>query len=148
VELFFLSLFLSLFHLLMSDLVLSFFFLSFPSFSHSHHPHSGIMFHYSLEPISVKIKEFQQSYLHTLTRVCGLIGGVFVTAGISFVSFFVFKKNFILCPEPILSLLLLRSCPPNPAHCGWHSLAKEEGIEEWKKRKKKEKKRKKKFLFF
>jgi len=43
----------------------------------------GIMFHYSLEPISVKIKEFQQSYLHTLTRVCGLIGGVFVTAGLA-----------------------------------------------------------------
>jgi len=146
VELFFLSFFLSLFHLLMSDLVLSFSFLSFPSFSHSHHPHSGIMFHYSLEPISVKIKEFQQSYLHTLTRVCGLIGGVFVTAGISFVSFFVFLNLFyVLNPS---SLLLLRSCPPNPAHCGWHSLAKEEGIEEWKKRKKKEKKRKKKFLFF
>lgn len=43
----------------------------------------GIMFHYSIEPLFVNIRESQQPILHTLTRLCGLVGGLFVTAGLA-----------------------------------------------------------------
>jgi len=43
----------------------------------------GIMFHYSIEPLFVSIKEYQQPILHTLTRISGLVGGLFVTAGLA-----------------------------------------------------------------
>ncbi|KAL7313575.1 hypothetical protein PS15m_007310 [Mucor circinelloides] len=46
------------------------------------HTIPGIFFKYDIEPISVQISETrQQSFLHFLVRLCGIIGGSAVTVG-------------------------------------------------------------------
>jgi len=46
------------------------------------HGTPGIFFQYDIEPILVSIKETKQSLMHSVTRICGLIGGLFVTVGL------------------------------------------------------------------
>ncbi|CAG8570816.1 10996_t:CDS:2 [Cetraspora pellucida] len=41
----------------------------------------GIFFKYDMEPISVRITEKSTTFTKFLTRLCGLVGGVWVTAG-------------------------------------------------------------------
>ena len=47
------------------------------------HGTPGLLFKYSIEAIRVTVQEQPFSFLHTLTRLCGIIGGVFATAGAS-----------------------------------------------------------------
>ncbi|KAI8833052.1 endoplasmic reticulum vesicle transporter-domain-containing protein [Chytridium lagenaria] len=42
----------------------------------------GIFIKYEIEPISVRISESRSSFMHLLTRLCGIVGGVYVTVGI------------------------------------------------------------------
>ncbi|KAI8821795.1 endoplasmic reticulum vesicle transporter-domain-containing protein [Fimicolochytrium jonesii] len=42
----------------------------------------GIFIKYDIEPIMVRITESHQGFLNFLTRLCGIIGGIFVTIGI------------------------------------------------------------------
>lgn len=52
----------------------------------------GIFFKYDIEPISLQIAETrQQSFLHFLVRLCGILGGSAVTVGTLYRLF-----NFIL----------------------------------------------------
>ncbi|TPX33691.1 hypothetical protein SmJEL517_g03468 [Synchytrium microbalum] len=53
------------------------------SIDHSKGAHGtpGIFIRYDLEALSVRITETRQTFLHFLTRLCGIVGGVFVTAG-------------------------------------------------------------------
>ncbi|CAG8722965.1 36968_t:CDS:2 [Gigaspora margarita] len=44
----------------------------------------GIFFKYDIEPISVRITERSTTFSKFLTRLCGLVGGVWVTAGFVF----------------------------------------------------------------
>ncbi|CAI5953990.1 unnamed protein product [Closterium sp. NIES-65] len=66
------------------------FFLSLPQFSVTEHfrpsemGHSlpGVFFFYDLSPIKVRFTEQNTSFLHFLTNVCAIIGGVFTVTGI------------------------------------------------------------------
>lgn len=42
----------------------------------------GVFFFYDLSPIKVKIVEASTSFLHFLTSVCAIVGGVFTVSGI------------------------------------------------------------------
>jgi hypothetical protein len=42
----------------------------------------GVFFNYELSPIRVRIEERSRSFLHFLTRVCAIIGGVFTIMGV------------------------------------------------------------------
>lgn len=42
----------------------------------------GVFFMYDLNPIMVHIKESKKSFLHFLTNLCAIIGGVFTVSGI------------------------------------------------------------------
>ncbi|KAK6167931.1 hypothetical protein SNE40_021854 [Patella caerulea] len=42
----------------------------------------GIFFMYELSPMMVKYTEKQRSFMHFLTGVCAIIGGVFTVAGL------------------------------------------------------------------
>ncbi|XP_038681806.1 endoplasmic reticulum-Golgi intermediate compartment protein 3-like [Tripterygium wilfordii] len=44
--------------------------------------HPGVFFTYDLSPIKVTFKEEHTSFLHFLTHICAIIGGVFTIAGI------------------------------------------------------------------
>lgn len=46
------------------------------------HALPGAFFFYDLSPIKVKITETKSSFLHFLTSVCAIVGGVFTVAGI------------------------------------------------------------------
>ena len=49
----------------------------------------GIWVKYNIEPLSVRITgnlkyysiEFHEPYLHLITRLCGIVGGIYVTVG-------------------------------------------------------------------
>ncbi|GMH32727.1 hypothetical protein BSKO_00561 [Bryopsis sp. KO-2023] len=42
----------------------------------------GVFFFYDLSPIKVYIKEYRESFIHFLTSVCAIIGGVFTMSGL------------------------------------------------------------------
>ncbi|KAJ3076960.1 hypothetical protein HDU98_010254 [Podochytrium sp. JEL0797] len=42
----------------------------------------GIFMKYDVEPISVRITESRASFMHFLTRLCGITGGIYVTVGL------------------------------------------------------------------
>lgn len=42
----------------------------------------GVFFYYDLSPIKVKYHETRMSFLHFLTSVCAIVGGIFTVAGI------------------------------------------------------------------
>lgn len=42
----------------------------------------GVFFFYDLSPIKVKISETRTSFLHFVTNVCAIVGGVFTVSGI------------------------------------------------------------------
>ena len=42
----------------------------------------GIFIKYDIEPISVTLTESRQTFMHFLTRLCGIVGGVYVTVGL------------------------------------------------------------------
>ncbi|KAI9337883.1 endoplasmic reticulum vesicle transporter-domain-containing protein [Zopfochytrium polystomum] len=42
----------------------------------------GIFLKYDIEPIAVRVTEARSSFLHFLTRLCGIVGGVFVSVGL------------------------------------------------------------------
>ncbi len=42
----------------------------------------GAFFFYDLSPIKVRITEQKTSFMHFLTSVCAIVGGVFTVAGI------------------------------------------------------------------
>lgn len=42
----------------------------------------GLFFFYELSPIKIKITEQRNSFLHFLTNVCAVVGGVFTVSGI------------------------------------------------------------------
>lgn len=42
----------------------------------------GVFFFYDLSPIKVKITEASTSFLHFITSVCAIVGGVFTVSGI------------------------------------------------------------------
>eukprot|EP01025_Chloroclados_australasicus_P049965 TRINITY_DN5709_c1_g1_i3.p1 TRINITY_DN5709_c1_g1~~TRINITY_DN5709_c1_g1_i3.p1 ORF type:complete len:389 (+),score=29.63 TRINITY_DN5709_c1_g1_i3:271-1437(+) len=42
----------------------------------------GVFFYYDLSPIKVKYREYRSSFLHFLTNVCAIVGGVFTVSGI------------------------------------------------------------------
>ena len=42
----------------------------------------GLFFYYDLSPIKVMFKEHQQVFLHFVTNVCAIVGGVFTVSGI------------------------------------------------------------------
>jgi hypothetical protein len=44
----------------------------------------GIFFKYAIEPLSVRITQFRVGFTQFITRTCGIVGGVFVTAGVAF----------------------------------------------------------------
>jgi hypothetical protein len=46
--------------------------------------YQGIFFKYDIEPISVRIAENGTSFITFLVRLCGLVGGIWVTAGFAF----------------------------------------------------------------
>ncbi|KAI9103076.1 endoplasmic reticulum vesicle transporter-domain-containing protein [Phlyctochytrium arcticum] len=57
----------------------------------------GIFVKYDIEPISVRITESRQTILHFLTRFCGIIGGIFVSAGVALdVVRWMFKRGSML----------------------------------------------------
>ncbi|RUS17752.1 hypothetical protein BC937DRAFT_89543 [Endogone sp. FLAS-F59071] len=47
-------------------------------------PFAGLFFKYEIEPISVRITEQRQTFTHFLVRLCGIIGGAFVTVGFAY----------------------------------------------------------------
>jgi hypothetical protein len=49
----------------------------------------GVFFNYELSPMRARIEEKRRSFLHFLTRVCAIIGGVFTVMGM--VDSFIFK---------------------------------------------------------
>jgi len=44
----------------------------------------GIFFRYFIEPISVRITEVRKDLLTFLVRICGIVGGVWVTSGLAY----------------------------------------------------------------
>lgn len=42
----------------------------------------GVFFFYDLSPIKVQIREVRPSFLHFVTSVCAIVGGVFTVAGL------------------------------------------------------------------
>lgn len=42
----------------------------------------GVFFFYDISPIKVVVREAQKPFLHFLTQLCAIIGGVFTVAGI------------------------------------------------------------------
>ncbi|KAI9352074.1 endoplasmic reticulum vesicle transporter-domain-containing protein [Obelidium mucronatum] len=42
----------------------------------------GIFMKYDVEPISVRVTESRASFMHFLTRLCGITGGIYVTVGL------------------------------------------------------------------
>lgn len=42
----------------------------------------GVFFFYDLSPIKVQITEVKSSFMHFLTSVCAIVGGVFTVSGI------------------------------------------------------------------
>lgn len=42
----------------------------------------GVFFNYDLSPIRVRIEERRRSFLHFLTRVCAIVGGIFTVMGV------------------------------------------------------------------
>ncbi|XP_013399294.1 endoplasmic reticulum-Golgi intermediate compartment protein 3-like [Lingula anatina] len=42
----------------------------------------GVFFMYELSPMMVKYTEKQRSFMHFLTSVCAIIGGIFTVAGL------------------------------------------------------------------
>ncbi|KAJ3393880.1 hypothetical protein HDU84_000843 [Entophlyctis sp. JEL0112] len=42
----------------------------------------GIFLKYDIEPISVRVTESRASFMHFLTRLCGITGGIYVTVGL------------------------------------------------------------------
>ena len=42
----------------------------------------GVFFFYDMSPIKVHVAEKHQSFLHFLTSVCAIIGGVFTVSGL------------------------------------------------------------------
>ena len=42
----------------------------------------GVFFFYDLSPIKVKISQTRSSFMHFLTSVCAIVGGVFTVSGI------------------------------------------------------------------
>ncbi|KAJ3042535.1 hypothetical protein HDV00_007069 [Rhizophlyctis rosea] len=43
----------------------------------------GVFIKYGIEPISVRITEQRHGFMHFVTRLCGIVGGVFVTVGVA-----------------------------------------------------------------
>lgn len=41
----------------------------------------GVFLKYDIEPISVRVTAARQGFFHFITRLCGIIGGIFVTVG-------------------------------------------------------------------
>ncbi|KAJ3050516.1 Endoplasmic reticulum-Golgi intermediate compartment protein 2 [Rhizophlyctis rosea] len=54
----------------------------------------GIFIKYGIEPISVRITEQRHGLMHFLTRLCGIVGGVFVTVGVALDVFRWFHKQY------------------------------------------------------
>mmetsp|Transcript_40623 Transcript_40623/g.90320 ORF Transcript_40623/g.90320 Transcript_40623/m.90320 type:complete len:388 (-) Transcript_40623:87-1250(-) len=54
----------------------------------------GVFFFYDLSPIKVTVKETQSSFLHFLTSVCAIVGGVFTVSGI--VDAFVYQSERLI----------------------------------------------------
>ncbi|CAD7696002.1 unnamed protein product [Ostreobium quekettii] len=46
------------------------------------HKLPGVFFFYDLSPIKVEIREYKDSFLHFLTNVCAIVGGIFTVAGL------------------------------------------------------------------
>lgn len=42
----------------------------------------GVFFFYDLSPIKVTVREERASFLHFLTNICAIIGGIFTVSGI------------------------------------------------------------------
>eukprot|EP00878_Enallax_costatus_P025435 GHUV01027212.1.p1 GENE.GHUV01027212.1~~GHUV01027212.1.p1 ORF type:complete len:168 (+),score=52.51 GHUV01027212.1:399-902(+) len=42
----------------------------------------GVFFFYDLSPIKVRIQEQKSSFLHFLTNVCAIVGGIFAVSGL------------------------------------------------------------------
>lgn len=59
----------------------------------------GLFFRYKLEPISVRITEYRQKFTHFIARLCGIIGGIFVTTGIALEGFRL-AKNLVIANVP------------------------------------------------
>jgi hypothetical protein len=43
---------------------------------------AGIFMTYEIEPILVQITESRGGFMHFLTRMCGVVGGIYVTVGL------------------------------------------------------------------
>ena len=54
---------------------------TFMSTQNDRRPH-GITFKYSVEPISIKISTHKKTFVELVTRLVGILGGIFVTVGI------------------------------------------------------------------
>lgn len=46
------------------------------------HTHTGCFVFYDLSPIKVHIIESRSSFLHYLTNLCAIVGGVFAVSGL------------------------------------------------------------------
>ena len=63
----------------------------------------GVFFNYELSPIRVRIEEKRRPFLHFLTRVCAIVGGVFTIMGVVDrfatppVTSQTFPRNTLLC---------------------------------------------------
>jgi nitrogen fixation protein FixH len=55
----------------------------------------GIFLKYDIEPIAVRVTQFRPGFVQFVTRTCGIIGGIFVTAGV-FLRFVNWFQRFFL----------------------------------------------------
>lgn len=51
----------------------------------------GVFFIYDINPMMIQIKEFRKSFLHFLTGICAIIGGIFTVAGM--IDAFIYQSN-------------------------------------------------------
>ncbi|ETN80279.1 hypothetical protein NECAME_02411 [Necator americanus] len=58
------------------------------AYHHTGHVIPAIWFKYGLQPITVKHKEWRQSFYYFLTSICAVVGGTFTVAGIIDSTFF------------------------------------------------------------
>eukprot|EP00798_Chlamydomonas_sp_ICE-L_P002492 gene2492-5420_t len=54
----------------------------------------GLFFFYDLSPIKVRIMEKKSSFVHFLTNVCAIVGGVFTVSGI--IDAFVYQSERLI----------------------------------------------------
>jgi endoplasmic reticulum-Golgi intermediate compartment protein 2 len=54
----------------------------------------GVFLKYQIEPIAVRVTQFRPGFIQFVTRTCGIVGGIFVTAGVLFRFVFWIQKRF------------------------------------------------------